>query len=176
MNFTDYVDKNYNFKLDDQQINKIIEKIKKYVDTKENIYVAGCGGSGYTASHFVQDLIKVCGANAKSLSEPNGLLSAISNDIGFDQVFQFQLERLNQGLLIVFSYSGNSESIINATLYALKNNFDVISFTGMGGKLKSIKHRNKLNININNINIYVVESIHSILCHFIINVLEGNIE
>ncbi len=146
MNFSEYFKENYNFDLNDDKINQAIDKIRYYIKYNKNIYLAGCGGSGYTASHFAQDLIKVLQADARSLSESVGLLSAISNDLSFDQTFEFQLRRLKPGLLIVFSYSGNSNNIIKAVNYGINNNFEIIGFSGLEGGI--IKYMIKDIINI----------------------------
>lgn len=50
------------------------------------------------------------------------LITAISNDIKFEDIFSFQLENLanSKDVLILFSCSGKSKNIINAAKYSKK--------------------------------------------------------
>lgn len=171
MNFTEYSEKYFSIQIDPKPIDEAFEGLKYCIKNNIPIVVAGNGGSGYTGSHFVQDLIKVCGANAKSLNDNYGLYSAISNDIGHDDVFIEQLFRIKgKFLFIPISFSGNSENIINASYYAKKVwNCPVLSFTGNdGGKLKELS---SLNINIQTDNIYVGEGFHSLILHCLVDEL-----
>ena len=74
------------------------------------------------------------------LTESSGCLTGISNDIGFDFVYQEQLKNYMRSknknrndLLIAFSGSGNSANIVNAINFTKK--FGVKSFcvSGRGG-------------------------------------------
>jgi len=67
-------------------------------------------------------------------------VTAISNDYGFEMVFERQLEALgNEGdVFIALSTSGNSQNIIKAVEKAEKMNVKVIGLLGQnGGKMKN---------------------------------------
>jgi len=168
MNFNTYVKENYRMKIDNDTIEFIIAKIDQCIENKVNIYVAGNGGSAYNGNHFVQDLIKVCGARAISLSENIGLILAVGNDISFDNIFKFQLENRDiEGVFIAISCSGNSKNILEAAKYANDLGLTIISFTGNnGGQLKKLSD---WNVNIPTSNIFVSESIHSMIFHYIVD-------
>ena len=111
------------------------------------IYTIGNGGSAATASHMVVDFGK--GANEKPdpagnffrvecLADNVPSITAIANDISYDDIFLFQLERkLKPGdLVIAISGSGNSRNIIKAVEYAKSIGVPVVGMTGYnGGKL-----------------------------------------
>ncbi|MBR4195992.1 MAG: SIS domain-containing protein [Synergistaceae bacterium] len=111
------------------------------------VYTIGNGGSAATASHMAVDLGK--GANEKPGPEGNFFrvecladnvptITAIANDISYDDIFVFQLERkLKPGdLLIAISGSGNSPNIVKAAEYAGSIGVPVVGITGYdGGKL-----------------------------------------
>ena len=111
------------------------------------IYTIGNGGSAATASHMMVDFGK--GANEKPDSAGNFFrvecladnvptMTAISNDLSYDDIFSFQLERkLKPGdLLIAISGSGNSPNIIKAVECAKSKGVPVLGITGYsGGKL-----------------------------------------
>ncbi len=136
---------------------KIIEKVFKALkNTYENdgqVFLMANGGSSAIAEGFAVDLrthpfvnddkslttskrrIKV-----ECLTESSGCLTGISNDIGFDYVFEEQLKNYMRSknknkndLLILFSGSGNSKNILNAINFSKK--FGVKSFcvSGRGG-------------------------------------------
>lgn len=171
MNLTEYTSKNYNsLSINNDVIELVIDKLKKYIEYKIPIILCANGGSAYTVSHFAQDLSKVCGAITISLPERIGLVLAISNDISFEEIFRLQLKTLKftTGLLIGISCSGNSKNVINAFDYAKSINMPTISFTGnVNGSW--LADMSDININIPTDNIFVCESIHSMITHYIID-------
>lgn len=103
---------------------EIIKKIKN----KNTIFVCGNGGSAAIANHYVCDYLKFLRQHINlkpkviSLSNNIELISAISNDINYKQVFKYQAESLitKNDLLIIISSSGNSENIKELLKYAKK--------------------------------------------------------
>jgi len=83
--------------------------------------VAGNGGSASTAGHVVCDLVGTCvsvGLPARiiGLGDNAAVVTALANDIGFEDVFSRQVRLLGtQGdLLLLFSVSGESPNLLNA--------------------------------------------------------------
>jgi phosphoheptose isomerase len=93
MNFTKYLHKYYGPIFEEDEVDYILKALKFCVKEKIPIYVIGNGGSAYSGNHFVQDLVKACGADAVSLAENIGIILAISNDISFDDIFEYQLKK-----------------------------------------------------------------------------------
>lgn len=174
MNFKEYSQKEHAVPIDCEPVDKALEGLKYCLDNDILIVVAGNGGSAYTGSHFVQDLIKACRGNAKSLNDNSGLYSAISNDIHHDKVFVEQLQRIKgKYLFIPISFSGNSNNLIQAVRY-VRNvaKMPVLSITGnTGGR---IKEESNLDVNVETQNIYVGEGIHSLILHYFIDMLKVN--
>jgi len=134
-------------KNDSQTIEAIYNAIKKCVDNGNRIFLLGNGGSAATASHFVCDLNKTATrkhlkkAKAFALNDNTPSVFAISNDIGFEHVFEEQLITLldKNDIVIAISGSGNSENIINAVNFAKNLGSIVLGLTGFeGGKLKKL--------------------------------------
>ena len=175
MNFQEYSEKYFTLPIDCDPIDKALKGLKYCVKKNILIVVAGNGGSGYTGSHFVQDLTKACYANAKSLNDNWGLYSAISNDINHDLVFVEQLKRINSKYLFIgISFSGNSENIIQAVRHTKYiDKMPVLGLTGnLGGRLRA---ESNLNINIQTDNIYVGEGFHSLILHYFVDELSKSI-
>jgi len=175
MNFHEYSQKNFTLAIDCDPIDKALKGLEYCIKNNILIVVAGNGGSGYTGSHFVQDLTKACYANAKSLNDNWGLYSAISNDLGHEDVFVQQLDRIKERFLFVaISFSGNSENIIRSADYVRYiKKLPVLSFTGNDGG--ELREKSNLNINIQTSNIYVGEGFHSLILHYLVDELSKSI-
>jgi D-sedoheptulose 7-phosphate isomerase len=171
MNFVEYYTENYQLGINSKQIERARKVLKKAIKKKTPIYVMGNGGSAYTANHFSQDLVKACWANSVSLSENTGLITAIANDMSYDEVFISQLSRKPKGIVVLISCSGNSENIVRCAAYAQQFIGTTISFTGNdGGELAEYSD---IHINVPTSNIFVSESIHSMIMHYLIDRLKA---
>ena len=62
------------------------------------------------------------------------LITAIANDISFNEIFKHQLENLGNknDILFIFSSSGKSPNILEVVKLARKKKIDVISIIGFG--------------------------------------------
>lgn len=151
-----------------------IHVIRETSDRGSVIWIAGNGGSAATASHFATDLsrgINSSGAPVKgiSLCDNSGLITAIGNDFGFDDVFLRQLTNLSQpgDLLVVITASGNSPNLVKAIEWANANGVKTLSLTGFeGGKARRISDYS-IHVPTEVGDYGVAEDSHSILCHFI---------
>jgi D-sedoheptulose 7-phosphate isomerase len=165
------------------EITSVIETILDAYRANRNIFLIGNGGSASNASHFAQDLSKgtirsnseTKRIKALSLADNVSLITAVSNDDGYDSIFSQQLITFakQEDILIAISGSGNSPNILRAVIWANENNLNTISVTGYdGGKLKSISRTN-LHVPLNDM--CTVESLHSFLFHYIVIELKNRI-
>jgi D-sedoheptulose 7-phosphate isomerase len=105
------------------------------------VLVAGNGGSASTAAHVVCDLIGTClsaglpTARIVGLSDNAGVVTALANDIGFEQVFSRQVRLLGTpgDLLLLFSVSGESPNLIRAAREAQARGLRVAVAVGRTG-------------------------------------------
>lgn len=162
--------------LDIKNINLAMNLLDEAFENGKNVYVFGNGGSASTASHFQNDFNKGISEHTtkkfyfQCLNDNIATVMAIANDIGYDDVFRFQLEgRLKEGdLIIAISGSGNSPNIIRAVEYAHSLGNKVIGLTGYdGGKLQKISDCS-LHAPINSMQI--TEDIHMIFNHLIMSI------
>lgn len=112
-------------------LTKIIRMLRK----AKHVWLIGDGGSAALADHFACDLLKNCRLPAISLCSNIAMITAIGNDYFFDDVFSRQLRILYRpdDLLVIFSTSGNSKNLVEASRVASK--ILVVSGNG-GGRLK----------------------------------------
>ena len=173
--FKDYISaKNLLLKKIDQKIlNKIIQEILNSIKNKRDFFSCGNGGSAATAEHLSCDFSKGSCTNTNlnfkvfSLNSNVSLMTAIANDISYDDVFSYQLNRYGKAndVLLAFSVSGTSKNIIKCSKIAKKKKIKIISFTGFnGGTLKKLSN---YNINFSSNNFGIVEDCHLTIVHFI---------
>lgn len=145
------------------------------------ILLCGNGGSASTASHITNDFIghmknwQRKGYPAIALTADISVLTALSNDYGYDQVFSKQVAALgNKGdVLWGFSGSGNSQNIINAVEVAKEMGIKTVMFTAReGGKLKNMVD---LWIPVNTDEHMLAEALHLFYIHSIAEAIEANI-
>jgi D-sedoheptulose 7-phosphate isomerase len=159
--------------IDFRELNKVINLLKKCFKNKNIVYTCGNGGSSSLADHFTCDFIKQSNNKTNlqiksiSLTSNFSLISAIANDINYDQIFSFQIEKLckKNDVLFLFSVSGNSPNLVEAIKKAKKIGVKTISFTGFnGGKLAKLSD---LNLNFPIANYGIVEDCHTGIMHYL---------
>lgn len=131
----------------------------------------GNGASASIASHISTDFLKNAGVSAQAFNDAS-LLTCLSNDLGYEYVFQKPIEILGKkdDILFSISSSGASKNIINATRAAQKKKFYIITLSGF-------KRDNPLRT-LGDINFYVpshsygyVEVVHLAICHAIVDTI-----
>lgn len=162
--------------LDIDAINGVLQLLERTLDSEGNIYIFGNGGSAATASHFQNDFNKGVSEYTEKkfrfqcLNDNVATLLAIANDIGYDEVFRFQLKgKLHPNdIIIAISGSGNSKNVLNAVEYAKSCGNIVVGITGYnGGKLKALCDYS-LHAPVNSMQI--TEDIHMIFDHLMMSI------
>lgn len=154
-------------------VNQVVEALISANQAGQTVFICGNGGSASTATHFGCDLAKrpiVAGQpryRVVPLTDNNALMTAISNDIGYDVVFSEQLIPLVRkgDILIGISGSGNSMNVIKAVEVAKAAGATTIGFSGYdGGKLAPVVD---ISVHIPSFNMAMVEDVHLMLEHAI---------
>ena len=137
------------------------------------LYVCGNGGSASISNHLACDHSKGAQTDTDlkpkvvSLSTNMEIITAIANDISYDEIFVYQLSTLAEkgDVLLTISSSGDSENVVQAAKWAKDNGLDVISFTGFeGGRTAKLA---KVNLHVEGDNYGVVEDTHQSLMHIL---------
>jgi D-sedoheptulose 7-phosphate isomerase len=172
---SDYLETYYKTikKLTADSVLPIISEFASTCKNQKNIFVFGNGGSAANASHFVNDLAKGVAVEtgikikAISLNENVSLMTAISNDCSYEDVYLMQLANLaNSGdLVFTLSVSGNSPNLIKAVEWANKNGLNTIAI--VGGKKGKLYELAKQSVVIDSFHYGHVEDIHLFICHLI---------
>lgn len=149
--------------------------IDKTIKNKNNIFVCGNGGSSAISNHLICDYLKLIRTFTKyrpkviSLTSNTELLTAIANDISYENIFSYQLESLGtkNDLLIVISSSGNSKNIIKALKIAKKLKMVTLGLSGFKGGYVKKNTNYSLHVNIKNYG--KSEDAHHILMHVLMH-------
>jgi len=119
----------------------VVQACVKAIEAGNKILFAGNGGSAADSQHLAAEF--VCRFSYDRLALPaialttdSSVITAISNDYGFEFLFSRQVEALgNPGdVLIGISTSGGSENIRNALKVAHDNGLVVVGMTGSNGR------------------------------------------
>jgi len=172
--------------IDYDSIDEIIKALEKTIESSSKVYVVGNGGSAATASHMANDLGSglrrrgIINLDITSLTDNLSVITAISNDIGYENIFYMQLEGLlkKDDLLIAISCSGNSPNILKVTKYAKDIGTKVIGMTGFGGgELKELSDI-AFHIDTPRGEYGIVEDAHMILDHMVYSyyIDKGNVD
>jgi len=136
-------------KLDLESIEQLAAEFEDARNNGNTIFVAGNGGSATTASSMANDIgfdiIKKTGTKTPfkllALTDNNAVLTAIANDVGYDNIFisQLKIHYRKGDKLLVISASGNSENVVRAANWVKEQGGKIIGFLGFeGGKLKEL--------------------------------------
>jgi D-sedoheptulose 7-phosphate isomerase len=137
------------------------------------VYSCGNGGSAAIANHLVCDHCKAVQSDTGlqpriySLSAHIEIMTAVSNDLSYDEVFVYQLRSLAKpgDALVAISSSGDSENIVRAVTWAKDNGIPVIAMTGFsGGRAAALAD---VSLHVPDDNYGVVEDVHQSLMHIL---------
>jgi len=160
--------------IDHQMFQQAAECILTAIKNGKTIYTAGNGASAAIAQHWACDYTKGCSdlesgfkPRVISLSANIPLMTAISNDISYDEVYSYQLERLANldDIFISISSSGNSPSVVRACKVAINKGVKVIALTGFnGGRTRDLADY-PLHVDIHEYE--ATEDVHQAIMHMI---------
>lgn len=163
--------------LDVNAINEVMNALEKARLNGGTIYICGNGGSAATASHFASDFNKGVSLNLEKkynmicLNDNVPTVMAIANDIGYERIFDIQLQNKlkEKDILIAISGSGNCLNVVNAVKYAKENHVTVIGLTGYdGGKVKRLAD---ITLHVPVENMQITEDVHLLFEHMMMWVL-----
>ncbi|HYG18847.1 MAG TPA: glycosyltransferase [Ohtaekwangia sp.] len=150
----------------------------------KKVLICGNGGSAAESQHMAAELVGRFelayrrGLPAITLTADSAVVTAWSNDIGFDDVFARQVQAFGQkgDVLFCFSTSGQSPNIIQAVKMAVKKGMTCIALSGKGGGVLS-QHAQVV-ITVPSFNVQRIQEAHlhilHTLCGFVETQLFGN--
>lgn len=134
-------------------------------------FSCGNGGSASIANHMQCDHVKGVRTTTDltprvlSLSTNVELLTAIANDLGYENIFIHQLQSQSRpgDVLVAVSSSGRSPNIVRAVTWARENGLRTIAITGFdGGEARTAA---EVGIHVDCANYGVIEDLHQAIMH-----------
>lgn len=135
------------------------------------VFSCGNGGSAAIANHMQCDQVKGLRTGTDlmprfvSLSSNMEVLTAIANDLAFEEVFAYQLEsQAGPGdVLFAVSSSGRSANIVRAMTWARDNGLATIALTGFtGGGARTVAD---VSVHVDSTNYGIIEDLHQTITH-----------
>ncbi len=131
--------------IDAGEVRKLADSVDRKATTGGHIFFIGNGGSAATATHYVNDLVMAyfrsgMAVRATSLTDNTSLLTGVSNDYSYEEVFCVQLKALSSrgDMVIAISASGNSPNLVRAIEYGNDSGLETVAITAFdGGALKA---------------------------------------
>ncbi|MFH0748508.1 MAG: D-sedoheptulose 7-phosphate isomerase [Candidatus Bathyarchaeota archaeon] len=159
---------------------KIVEASELIIETYQNggkLLIFGNGGSAADAQHMACELIghflrERQGLPAIALTTDSSILTALSNDFGFKNVFSRQIEALTNknDVVIAISTSGKSQNILEAINVAKIRGVKTIGLTGeSGGDLSNLVD---ILIKVPSLNTPRIQEAHITIIHIICYLVE----
>ncbi|GAX59781.1 phosphoheptose isomerase [Candidatus Scalindua japonica] len=156
-----------------QIANILVEAFK----TGHSLYLVGNGGSAADAQHISGELVGRFKKNRKplpalALTTDTSVLTAITNDFGYDMCYERQVDAFvnENDIVLGLTTSGNSVSIINAVKLANEKGAKTIAFTGKGGG--SIKDHVDICLEIPSIDTARIQECHITIGHILCLIIE----
>ena len=168
--------------MDQESIEKMIMDLWDSYQKEKLVYIIGNGGSAATATHMAFDITNSTVLDRKnpqerrfktmSITDNTPWITALGNDISFDDIFIEPLKTFleKDDSVIAISGSGNSPNLIKAIEYAEGKGAHTMALLGFdGGKLKDIVDHYVI-VPVRHYGF--VEGIHSELHHLIVESLK----
>jgi phosphoheptose isomerase len=135
------------------------------------MFSCGNGGSAAIANHAQCDHVKNVRTatdltpQVLSLSTNVELLTAVANDMGYENVFVYQLQSQAEpgDVLLAVSSSGRSPNIVRALTWARDHGLHTIAITGFdGGDARTVA---EVSIHVDCTNYGIIEDLHQSVMH-----------
>lgn len=165
---------------DERQIESLMKAtdiIKKSFDYGGKILACGNGGSAADAQHIVAEFVVKYKKTRKALpaialSVDTSVVTACSNDFGFEHVFERQVEALgNKGdVLLAISTSGRSKNVNLAVKKAKELGLNVIYMTGSNAP--EVHELCDVVLSVNSTETPIIQEIHRFYGHMLVELFE----
>jgi phosphoheptose isomerase len=157
--------------IDPASLDRAAAALLRAYTSGSGVFSCGNGGSAAIANHLQCDHVKGVRTatdlvpRVVSLSASIELMTAIANDMGYEDVFVYQLQSQSGpgDVLVAVSSSGRSPNIVRALAWARDHGLGTIALTGFdGGPARALA---EVTIHVDSANYGIVEDLHQAVMH-----------
>jgi D-sedoheptulose 7-phosphate isomerase len=147
------------------------ELIKMQTDCGRKVVFIGNGASAAISSHQATDFWKSGGMKAVAFNDASGL-TCISNDFGYEHVFEKPIEMFvdSGDVLVAISSSGRSRNILLGVQTALAKDAKVITLSGFAQD-NPLRKLGEINFYVPSMCYGHVEILHHSICHCLLDTI-----
>ena len=160
---------------------KAVDIIKKCLKSGGKILIFGNGGSAADAQHLAAEFVNRFTEERKAipaiaLTTDSSVITSISNDRGFDEVFSRQIEAIGSknDVAIGFTTSGESFNVINALQKS--KSMGITNVVLCGKNIKKLKKHSDCVISVPSDSTPRIQEIHITIAHIICDLIEREIK
>jgi D-sedoheptulose 7-phosphate isomerase len=161
-------------------LNEAIININKCLLIGGKLIFFGNGGSASDSQHLCAEFVGRYKKDreplaAIALNTDTSILTAVANDMGYENIFSRQVKALakKEDLLFAISTSGESKNVINAVSVGKELGLTSISLTGM--KESSLSRMSDICISVPSNQVNQIQEMHILIGHFICEMVEKNL-
>ena len=164
-------------KIIDQNLNNALKTISYSLKNRGTLFICGNGGSASDSQHISSELIckfknERPPIKAIALTTDSSIITSISNDFKYEDIFSRQIEALGRegDILLGISTSGESKNIINAFKKAKQNKLKVVGLLGKKGG-EAAKYSD-CNIIVPSESTARIQEMHTLIYHILCDLIE----
>lgn len=152
-----------------QAVENAVDRISDIQKKNKKILMIGNGGSAGIASHQAVDYWKNGGIRALAFNDAS-LLTCISNDLGYENVFSAPIGQFadKDDLVVCISSSGKSKNILKAAEQAKASGCGILTLSGFGND-NPLRKLGDLNFYVPSGSYGYVEILHLFILHTILD-------
>lgn len=155
-------------------VNKVVGMLDRWREEGRRVFFAGNGASATIAAHAATDLTKTLKMKGLFCGD-SGLLTCISNDLGFEQVYAYPFNIMAEDgdALVAISSSGRSPNILQVAKTAKEKECPVITLSGFSPD-NPLRTLGTVNFHVPSDRYGLVEVAHTLIIHWIVDMLAGD--
>ncbi len=158
-------------------LQKAFSLLSEALRSGRKVLICGNGGSCSDAQHFCGELVVRFRRNRSALPcialgvDPT-VLTACANDLGYETVFEREVEALGEegDVLIGISTSGSSANVIRAVRLAKKKGLKVVSL--LGGRPSELEALSDVCVKVPSESTPRIQEVHEVCLHILAELLE----
>jgi len=145
------------------------------------VLAMGNGGSAAQAQHLVAELVghfirERDPLSALALTSDSSVITALSNDFGYEDIFARQIKALSNPMDVVIgiSTSGHSKNIVNGFITARQCGSRTVAFTGEKG-FNNLTRVTDVVLAVPSKSVQRIQEAHLVICHIICDLVDLNL-